>query len=247
MRQSNGATGIRLSRMFGNQLMDSLLTSWMDTLINFLDPSVYEYISECDSYSTAIDTREKLYDKAKNEVYERHLLATRKQNVGESLDTFFLALKKLAKDCNFKAATADEHRDNYIRDSFINGIQSTYIRQRLLENNTLDLCTAYDQVRALALAQQHSASYEGNSASSPCNFTALRPNNNLENRSMNDDDSAAQCNSAKNVVQTGYSNGYSKTQAIKTDQNSPRCFVVSRVIPASNVLRRIAYVFLVGR
>jgi len=158
-------------RTFKNFLtaIDSLKPDKLNTLINFLDPSVYEYVSECDSYDKAIDALEKLYDKKKNEVYARHMLASRKQEVGESIDAFLLELKKLAKVCNFKAVSAEEHRDNYIRDAFINGIQSTYIRQRLLENVYLDLSAAYDQARALALAQQHSASYDKFETS--CNST----------------------------------------------------------------------------
>ena len=163
-------------RTFKNFLhsIDSLNPNKLDTLINYLDPTVYEYVSECSTYEAAIKILENLYDKAKNEVYARHVLASRKQNPGESLDTFFLTLQKLAKDCNFQAVTADEHRDSCIRDAFINGIQSAYIRQRLLENKSLDLNTAYDQARSLALAQEQSAVYENTGASlTNCNSTAI--------------------------------------------------------------------------
>ncbi|KAG7164387.1 pol Retrovirus-related Pol polyprotein from transposon-like 16 [Homarus americanus] len=54
------------------------------------------------------------------------------------------------KDCNFKAVTAEANRDEYIRDALING---------LLENKTLDLATAFDQARALDLAQRNSEFY----------------------------------------------------------------------------------------
>ena len=53
----------------------------------------------------------------------------RKQQPGESL----------YEDCNFESVTAEQHKNEYIRDSFISGLQSNSIRQRLLENNTLDL------------------------------------------------------------------------------------------------------------
>ena len=43
-----------------------------------------------------------------------------------------------------------------IRNVFINGLQSNHIRQRLLENKTLDLQTAFDQARSLDVAQQSS-------------------------------------------------------------------------------------------
>ena len=100
-----------------------------------------------------------LYVKPKNEIFARHLLATRRQSSGESLDQFLQALKLLAKDCQFKTVTAVEACDNYVRDAFIKGLASGAIRQRLLENVTLNLKTAYEQARILEMAQKHSASY----------------------------------------------------------------------------------------
>ena len=46
-----------------------------------------------------------------------------------------------------------------IKDSFVNGISSPLIRQRLLENKTLDLQTAFAQVVAIDLAQRNSEAY----------------------------------------------------------------------------------------
>mgnify|MGYP004373823787 CR=1 FL=1 len=45
------------------------------------------------------------------------------------------------------AVTAERNRESYIRDSFINGLQSKVIRQRFLENKTLDLETALDLIK----------------------------------------------------------------------------------------------------
>ncbi len=52
------------------------------------------------------------------------------------MDEFLQALKTLAKDCKFKDVTATVYRDESVRDA---GLQSGSIRQRLLENSTLDL------------------------------------------------------------------------------------------------------------
>jgi hypothetical protein len=131
----------------------------LDVLINYIAPSVYSYIADCTTNNEAIKILETAYVKPKNEIFARHLLATRRQEFGESLDQFLQSLKQLSKDCNFKAATAEEYRDSSIRDSFISGLQSNHIRQRLLENKCLDLATAFDQARALEMAQQHSNSY----------------------------------------------------------------------------------------
>ena len=100
-----------------------------------------------------------IYSLPKNSVFCRHLLATRRQQTDESVDQYLQSLKRLAKDCDFQAVTATQARDEYIRDAFINGITSNYIRQRLLENKTLDLNTAYDQAFTLEMAQRQLASY----------------------------------------------------------------------------------------
>ena len=128
-------------------------------LINYVAPSVYEHIAECKSYSDAMDALQDLYIKPKNVVFARHVLASRRQNPGESLDKFLQALKLLAKDCEFKAVSADEYRDDYIRDAFINGLISPQIRQRLLESRSLDLQTAYEKAHTLEMAEKHAVSF----------------------------------------------------------------------------------------
>lgn len=55
--------------------------------------------------------------------------------------------------------TADQYKSEYIRDVFIRGLRNPRIRERLLENSTITLENAFDQARALELAESHSASY----------------------------------------------------------------------------------------
>ena len=55
------------------------------------------------------------------------------------------ALHTLSKNSKFKHVSASEHCEEYIRDSFISGLSSHHIRQRLLENSTLKLTEAYNQ------------------------------------------------------------------------------------------------------
>ena len=85
--------------------------------------------------------------KTPNKIFARHLLTTAKQEVGQSLDDFFLTLTKLSKDCNFANVTGEEYRKQMIRDAFINGITSHSIRQRLLENAELLLEQAFETAR----------------------------------------------------------------------------------------------------
>ena len=75
------------------------------------------------------------------------------------MDEFLQALKTLAKYCKFKDVTATVYRDEAVRDAFISGLQSNSIRQRLLENTTLDLKTMFTQARSLDVAQRSSETY----------------------------------------------------------------------------------------
>ena len=133
------------------------------TLDNFVGPSVYELIIDAVTYESAIQILQTTFDKPKNEVFARHILATCKQEPGQSLDQYLQKLKTLAKDCNFKAVTAEVHKDEAIRDAFISGLTSPQIRQRLLEKRELDLEAAFDSARSLELAEKKSLSYRTDS------------------------------------------------------------------------------------
>ena len=71
-----------------------------------------------------IDTLDNLFVKSPNVIFARHLLSTRRQQSGETLDQFLQDLRKLSKDCKFKAVTAEQYREELIRDAFINGLFS---------------------------------------------------------------------------------------------------------------------------
>ena len=128
-------------------------------LINYIEPNVYEFIFECETYDQEIETLKTIYVKPKNVMLARHILSTRKQKAGESLDQFLNELKTLAKDCDFKTVSAEQYKSEMIRDAFINGLQSNHVHQRLLKNKTHDLQTAIDQARSLDVAQQSSTMF----------------------------------------------------------------------------------------
>ena len=69
----------------------------------------------------------------------RYQLSTCRQSIGESLD--LQKLKVLSTDCNFRDGTAAQQQEAAIQDAFIAGMHSSYIRQRLLEGNDLQLTT----------------------------------------------------------------------------------------------------------
>ncbi|KAA3674316.1 uncharacterized protein DEA37_0003016 [Paragonimus westermani] len=69
-------------------------------------------------------------------------------------------LKRLAKDCGFKAVNASEYHDETIRDAFIRGMLSNKVRQRLMEEDDRDLAKAFTQATALETAESQSLSYK---------------------------------------------------------------------------------------
>ncbi|XP_024885915.1 uncharacterized protein LOC112463647 [Temnothorax curvispinosus] len=146
---------------FLSHIKDVPEASKCQLLTNHIAPNVYQYISEAGTFAEAIDVLDSLYIKPRNEIYARHCLATRRQHAGESVDQYLQVLKQMSKDCNFKNVTAEQNKNEYIRDAFISGLVCSRIRQRLLENTTLTMEAAFDQARALELAEQHSASYSG--------------------------------------------------------------------------------------
>ena len=144
---------------------------------------MYEYIVDCATYEEAIEVLKGLYVTPTNEIYSRHLLATRKQEESESLDQFLHVLRRWSKDCNFTAVTVLENEQGYIRDAFINGIRSREIRQRLLENKILTLDQALEQTRTLERAQKNSATYSNpdfhTAATDTCQDENIAPPHNL--------------------------------------------------------------------
>ena len=65
---------------------------------NYLSHTVNEIISDCVTYEEAIDVLNATYIKPKNEIFSRHLIATRRQESGETLNHFLKSLRTLSKD-----------------------------------------------------------------------------------------------------------------------------------------------------
>ena len=72
---------------------------------------------------------------------------------------FLVALKKLSKDCSFQTVTAEVYRDELVRDMFIHGLSSSYIRQRLLEHKILTQDEGYRYTVGLESPQKNSNDY----------------------------------------------------------------------------------------
>ena len=62
------------------------------------------------------------------------------------------ALRLLAKECSFQDVTAVVYREELIRDSFMNGLTSPSIRQRLMETDNINLERASQLAESLKQA-----------------------------------------------------------------------------------------------
>ena len=148
----------------------------LKVLINHISPSIFEFISEETDYNAAIENLKKIYEKPSNIVFARHVLNVRQQQPGESLDQYLQALKSLSKDCGFEAVDANTHKEQYICQSFVAGISSSSIRQRILESNETSLTDIFKKARSLEHAQKNTEAY-GTSYNSHLN--AVIPNDPL--------------------------------------------------------------------
>ena len=79
--------------------------------------------------------------KAKNETFQRFLLAIRKQGQNETVDQYKQALEIQAKNCTFSALSVGKHQEECLRDAFVRGIRNDDMRQKLLENDVNLLTT----------------------------------------------------------------------------------------------------------
>ena len=122
-------------------------------------PLAFSFIRDSVSYDAAILLLKAQYVKRPNVIFARHLLAIRKQLPGESNAEFLRALRLLARACNFQAVSAVDHADGMIRDSYVAGLRSPYIRQRLLETADLTLQRAVELADSLDVAIHDSAAY----------------------------------------------------------------------------------------
>ena len=58
----------------------------LDVLTAHLTASLYKLIQEETTYERSVETLQKLFVKPRNEIYARHLLATARQNIAQSID-----------------------------------------------------------------------------------------------------------------------------------------------------------------
>uniref|UniRef100_A0A5S6QP22 Reverse transcriptase domain-containing protein n=1 Tax=Trichuris muris TaxID=70415 RepID=A0A5S6QP22_TRIMR len=89
-----------------------------------------------------------MFERPVNQVHARCRLATRKQQPGESIDDFLRALKALSADCNLKAVSTSQYREELVRDAFVSGLIDSLIHglAKYKFFSSIDLKNAYHQV-----------------------------------------------------------------------------------------------------
>ena len=123
----------------------------LTVLTAYLTSPIYKLISEETNYDDAMAALEKLFVKPENQLYVRHRFMTAHQDGYESTDQFALRINKLSQDCRFVPVSAQQYKDEMKRDSFIGGIFSNFIKERLLEYKMLTFDEACEKARALEL------------------------------------------------------------------------------------------------
>ena len=93
-------------------------------LHNYIGHHAFTIIQDEVEFDAAVAALKVQYQRPVNEVYARHILASRKQRPEESIDEFLQCLRVLARDCNYKEVTAAVYQEESIRDSFIAGLRS---------------------------------------------------------------------------------------------------------------------------
>ena len=105
----------------------------LQVLISHITPEIFTMIESIDTFKDAMTHLQSVFVKSKNTIHTRYLLTSRKQHEGESVKQYYLALRTLAKDCNFTQVSADVHLEESVRTTFISGLNADEIRRRLLE------------------------------------------------------------------------------------------------------------------
>ena len=154
----------------------------LSVLTQYLTYKSFPIVEDASTYTEAITLLQQQFVKKKNEIFARYLLYTRKQKSEEDIDEYMSQLKMLSKDCNYKQVSAQQHLEESLRDSFITGLKSQTIRQRLLEE-TVSLQQAWEKARSVETAQLNADSYN-----SPGYTASVTPsyNNHPDYRRKND-------------------------------------------------------------
>ena len=77
------------------------------------------------------------------------------------MDAFANRLMILAKDCDYTNVTAVEYKKEAVLQSFVSGLEDSYVRQRILEKDVVNLEGALESAEILKRAKTDAGCYEG--------------------------------------------------------------------------------------
>ena len=77
------------------------------------------------------------------------------------MDAFANRLMILAKDCDYTNVTAVEYKKEAVLQSFVSGLEDSYVRQRILEKDVVNLENALESAEILKRAKTDAGCYEG--------------------------------------------------------------------------------------
>lgn len=129
---------------------DEVKVQMLKYLIGYRGREVYQTVRpEVETLQNALDALAKHCDPPKNETVNRYRFFMRKQESGESFDSFVTELKLLAEQCNF-----GDFCNSLIRDRIVCGIKANSMRERLLREPALTLDKCVHACRASELSKQ---------------------------------------------------------------------------------------------
>lgn len=101
------------------------------------------------SYADVCKTLSEIFDPKPLEIVESYRFHLSRQESHQSVDDFMIELKKIAANCNFGTFL-----DTALRNQFVFGLKNKFIRNRLLEEQSLTLAKALQTAKAMELSEK---------------------------------------------------------------------------------------------
>ena len=120
------------------------------TLSNFLAPAK----PKDTSFADIVKILEKHYNPKPLEISQSFHFGTRKQESGESISDYVLALRILAVHCNY-----DEFLDRALRDRFVCGLSNPKIQNKLLNTEELTFEKACRVAKSMEMAERNTQEF----------------------------------------------------------------------------------------
>ena len=111
----------------------------------------FEWVTAVDKDDTGVKAKFKAYIRPRvNETYERYKFLKRKQEQGETFESFLMDLKNIVSSCGYHV----EEKSKVLRDQIVMGVVSNVVREKLLDQAALMLNTAVDLCRSSEVTGQ---------------------------------------------------------------------------------------------